>query len=165
MLIKFNQYPENYEEEKMPQVIIEIRYRKGEKAEADLLAQKRMMILTAEDIVEITNRMNNEFQGKNKPSQGYLEYLMCKVIRNYKNIDFFKEELIKGPDKDGYNIEKCLHLDKKTFKLYWLDDTTEIVKGRTFTKAMTHAGYGKGAVRALDYYKEIYRKGETNEKN
>jgi hypothetical protein len=60
MLIQLNQYPTDYEEEKLPQVIIEIRYRKGEKAEADLLAQKRMMILTAEDIVEITNRMNNE---------------------------------------------------------------------------------------------------------
>ena len=160
MLIQLNQYPTDYEEEKLPQVIIEIRYRKGEKAEADLLAQKRMMILTAEDIVEITNRMNNEFQDKNKPSQGCLEYLMCKVIRDYKNIDFFKEEPIKGPDEDEYVIEKHLHLDKKIFKLYWLDDTTEIIKGRTFTKAMTHAGYGKGAVRALDYYKEIYEKGE-----
>ena len=58
------------------------------------------IVLTAEDIVEITNKMNNEFQGKNKPTQGYLEYLMCKVIRDYKGIDFFKEEPIKGPDED-----------------------------------------------------------------
>lgn len=40
MLIQFNQYPENYEEEKMPQVVIEIRYRKGQKTEANKLAQK-----------------------------------------------------------------------------------------------------------------------------
>lgn len=40
MLVKLNRYPENYEEENMPQVVVEIRYRKGKESEANILAQK-----------------------------------------------------------------------------------------------------------------------------
>lgn len=46
----------------------------------------------------------------------------------------------------------------KNFKLYWLDGTTEVVVGDNIARAMTKAGYGAGAIRALDYYKEIYQK-------
>ena len=40
MLVKLNSYPENYEEEDMPQVIVEIRYRKGTEVSANALAQR-----------------------------------------------------------------------------------------------------------------------------
>lgn len=40
MIVKLNRYPENYEEENMPQVIVEIRYRKGTEASANALAQR-----------------------------------------------------------------------------------------------------------------------------
>ena len=43
----------------------------------------------------------------------------------------------------------------KTFRLYWLDGKTEIVEGETIAKAFSNAGYGGGAIRALDYYKEV----------
>jgi len=42
----------------------------------------------------------------------------------------------------------------KTFRLYWLTGETEIVRGPTITAAMNSAGYGGGAVAALDFYKE-----------
>lgn len=44
--------------------------------------------LNATDIAE---RMNNELNMKDKLSQGYIEYLLCKVIRDYKNINFLDE--------------------------------------------------------------------------
>jgi hypothetical protein len=40
----------------------------------------------------------------------------------------------------------------KTYTLFWLTGKTEIVKGNTPEEAMTLAGYGGGAVRALDFY-------------
>lgn len=43
----------------------------------------------------------------------------------------------------------------KKFMLYWLDGKTEIIEGKDITEAFNHAGYGAGALRALDYYKEI----------
>jgi hypothetical protein len=43
----------------------------------------------------------------------------------------------------------------KTFILYWLNGTSEKVQGRTISEAFTLAGYGSGALKALDYYKEI----------
>jgi hypothetical protein len=44
--------------------------------------------------------------------------------------------------------------DKKTFRLYWLTGETETVSGSTVADAMNKAGYGGGAVSALDFYKE-----------
>ena len=41
---------------------------------------------------------------------------------------------------------------QKTFTLFWLDGKSEIVKGSNPAIAMTLAGYGGGAVRALDFY-------------
>ena len=38
------------------------------------------------------------------------------------------------------------------FTLYWRDGKRQVVRGRTVAEAMTLAGYGGGAVRALDFY-------------
>ena len=43
----------------------------------------------------------------------------------------------------------------KQFKLYWLDGTTEIIEGYSIANAFMRAGYGAGAVKALDWYEEI----------
>lgn len=40
----------------------------------------------------------------------------------------------------------------KQFTLYWLDGKREIVEGADPADAMNNAGYGAGAVRALDFY-------------
>lgn len=42
-------------------------------------------------------------------------------------------------------------IDKK-FTLYWLTGDREVVEGATPAAAMTAAGYGQGALRALDFY-------------
>lgn len=39
----------------------------------------------------------------------------------------------------------------ETFTLFWLDGKSELVKGKTVADAFTQAGYGAGAVRALDF--------------
>ncbi len=43
----------------------------------------------------------------------------------------------------------------KTFKLYWLDGKTEIVKGYNIKDAVSKAGLGAGSIPALDWYEEI----------
>lgn len=43
----------------------------------------------------------------------------------------------------------------KKFKLFWLGGQEEIVEGNDIADAFRHAGYGGGAIRALDYYKEM----------
>lgn len=40
----------------------------------------------------------------------------------------------------------------KEFTLFWLTGESEIVKGSDVANAMTLAGFGGGAVRALDFY-------------
>lgn len=42
----------------------------------------------------------------------------------------------------------------KEYTLFWLNGETEIVKGNAPHEAMHNAGYGVGAVRALDFYAE-----------
>lgn len=49
--------------------------------------------------------------------------------------------------------------DDPKFTLYWRTGQREIVQGRTIAEAMTLAGYGGGAVRALDFH----AKGENTE--
>lgn len=44
---------------------------------------------------------------------------------------------------------------KKTFILHWLDNRTETVYGESISDAFMRAGYGAGALRALDYYEEV----------
>ena len=43
----------------------------------------------------------------------------------------------------------------KRFRLFWLTGTTEDVEGNTVAEAITRAGYGRGAIQALDYYEEL----------
>jgi hypothetical protein len=42
----------------------------------------------------------------------------------------------------------------KEYTLFWLTGQSEIVKGNAPHEAMNSAGYGGGAVRALDFYSE-----------
>jgi hypothetical protein len=44
--------------------------------------------------------------------------------------------------------------DTKIFTLYWRDGKREIVTGTSPVEAMNRAGYGAGAVAALDFYAE-----------
>ena len=53
------------------------------------------------------------------------------------------------------------------FRLYWDikdpktgEQKTEIVEGDNIADAFTHAGYGAGAMRALDWYGPIDKEGE-----
>ena len=46
-------------------------------------------------------------------------------------------------------------LTDKTFVLHWLDGTTERVSGPSIGTAFALAGYGGGAIDALDYYEEV----------
>lgn len=41
------------------------------------------------------------------------------------------------------------------FKLFWLDGKTEIVVGNSIADAFNKAGYGSGAIAALDYYEVL----------
>lgn len=43
---------------------------------------------------------------------------------------------------------------EKKFTLYWLDGKKNTVTGFSIADAMNKAGYGAGAVRALDFYDE-----------
>lgn len=43
----------------------------------------------------------------------------------------------------------------KKFRLHWLTGDIEIIEGTDIADAFTHAGYGGGAARALDWYEEI----------
>ena len=43
-------------------------------------------------------------------------------------------------------------LQEQSFTLYWRDGKREIVKGASVEDAVTHAGYGQGALSALDFY-------------
>lgn len=44
--------------------------------------------------------------------------------------------------------------EEKTYTLFWLTGKSELVKGSDPSIAMTMAGYGAGALRALDFYAE-----------
>ena len=48
-------------------------------------------------------------------------------------------------------MDMDLDIDLKTFTLYWHNGRREIVHGTDMANAMIVAGYGKAAVRALDF--------------
>lgn len=48
----------------------------------------------------------------------------------------------------------------KLYKLYWKDNETEIVSGKNIADAMTLAGYGQGALGALDSYEAVTKTGK-----
>lgn len=41
---------------------------------------------------------------------------------------------------------------EKQYTLYWLDGKRQVVKGPTIAAAVTSAGYGQGAMAAMDFY-------------
>ncbi len=43
----------------------------------------------------------------------------------------------------------------KIFQLFWLDGNSKIIKGTCISEAFMRAGYGNGALKALDYYREV----------
>ena len=45
--------------------------------------------------------------------------------------------------------------DKKTFRLHWSENSIEYVYGHTIAEAFKAAGYGGGAINALDHYEEV----------
>lgn len=49
------------------------------------------------------------------------------------------------------------------FILHWLDGKVEEVEGNSISDAFTRAGYGAGAIRALDWYDIVAKKEIENE--
>ena len=43
----------------------------------------------------------------------------------------------------------------KTFRIYWKDGLTQDIEGIDIADAFTRAGYGAGALAAVDWYEEI----------
>lgn len=62
-----------------------------QKIKYDGLSKNLNVVLNHMDIAEITELMNKEFSEDPKPSQGYLEYLLCKAIREYKGVSLFEK--------------------------------------------------------------------------
>jgi hypothetical protein len=52
----------------------------------------------------------------------------------------------------------------KKFLLHWLDGKTEEASGVSIADAFRRAGYGGGAIRALDYYEEVKEDGLVKNK-
>lgn len=48
--------------------------------------------------------------------------------------------------------DKSVLIDEKIFTIYWLDGRRIVISGQTIEDAFTKAGYGLGAVRAVDWY-------------
>lgn len=42
--------------------------------------------------------------------------------------------------------------ERKSFAFYWLTGQREVLDGKNPTDALNHAGYGGGALRALDFW-------------
>lgn len=45
-------------------------------------------------------------------------------------------------------------MDDITFTLFWLNGKSDVIKGTGIINAMSQAGYGAGAIEALDFYAE-----------
>lgn len=45
------------------------------------------------------------------------------------------------------------------FILFWLDGKKEVIKGKDIADAFSRAGYGGGALRALDFYDSAENEG------
>jgi len=46
-------------------------------------------------------------------------------------------------------------VDEKRFTLHWLDGKKETVTGTSIPDAFARAGYGSGALAAVDYFEEV----------
>jgi hypothetical protein len=79
--------------------------------------EKLTVTLGNSDIVAITERMHRDWPNPSHghaPSQGFLEYKFCALIKEIKGVDFFEEErrimeaeekerIARGGTKDGEN--------------------------------------------------------------
>ncbi|WP_096867205.1 hypothetical protein [Mycolicibacterium houstonense] len=45
-------------------------------------------------------------------------------------------------------------MSEKTWRFHWRDGKTEELEGTSPADALNSAGYGRGAIAALDYYEE-----------
>lgn len=77
------------------------------------------------------------------------------------NINDFRNWLLEQHDpvpvKDILNKfdELCLEISDKKYEFFWTDGSSFQSSGRTPEEAFSKAGYGAGAVKALDYYKTL----------
>ena len=53
----------------------------------------------------------------------------------------------------------------KTYILHWKTGELDRVSGKDIVDAMNHAGYGAGAVAALDYYEEVEKRNLTSRRS
>lgn len=51
----------------------------------------------------------------------------------------------------GHEVEEK---ERRYFKLHWIDGKIEDVEGKDIVDAISQAGYGNGAMAALDYWRE-----------
>ena len=73
-----------------------------------------------------------------------------------------KIETMKGWKDDGYSAEwtakRMGYVDavdeNKTFYIYWRDGKKQKMQGRDIADAFARAGFGGGAINAVDFYKE-----------
>lgn len=71
---------------------------------------------------------------------------------------FFKcSELAEKLGAKQFRLMKCelnqyLVKNNNKFTLYWLSGLREVIEGYDFADALRRAGYGNGALRALDFY-------------
>lgn len=65
----------------------------------------------------------------------------------------FCGELVVSQPEDSSDCED-LKTEEKTFTLFWLYGNSELIHGESIADAMTKAGYGNGAIRALDFHSE-----------
>lgn len=71
-------------------------------------------------------------------------------------------EAMEGWKDDGYSAEWTAKRmgyrdavdENKTFFIYWRDGRKQQVVGRDIADAFTRAGYGGGAINAVDFYKQ-----------
>lgn len=45
------------------------------------------------------------------------------------------------------------------FRFHWLDGKVEELRGHSASEALNRAGYGQGAIRALDYWERVEESG------
>ena len=55
----------------------------------------------------------------------------------------------------GFNDQDNMKTKLKTFRLHWIGGKIEIVTGINIARAFSNAGYGRGALPALDYYETL----------
>ena len=49
------------------------------------------------------------------------------------------------------------------FRFYWLDGKVEELRGRGAADALNRAGYGNGALRALDFWEQVKDEDDSDE--